>query len=402
MTKGNPNRRLFLRNTGAIATGAAIAGCADDSGSTSSVDENQQENTEPSESDDNSESDDDVEDLDIDEEESDDSEVTDDQPQFDHLHGINGQTYPPDIEGSTHRRFEWNALGSEWWYELNISNSVAEYYENRYGRSRNYDMYVSDPYGSEYISGIADEFERLGKKYDLTRREIVNLAVSFVQSMEYTPDDVTSAFDQYTYYPVESLVERGGDCEDSTILLAAILREFGYGCMLLYMPDVEPEAHMALGVKGDSSVTGTYYTLNDTRYYYVETTGKTRGVGDMPDWDGSTNAEFIMIEDHSTLVYEYETVVDDSGSIDLNTTVWNYGNTSPVQTSFYAVFEDRSGQFYSEVEAYLGPIENEDQVSKRLQMDPPDDQELRLNTALMTNENIHDMNRSEWRTSPNS
>lgn len=302
MTKYNPNRRLFLRSAGVVATGAAIAGCADDSGSTPSSDESQQEDTESSEPDSNSESDDDsedtdVEDIDIDEEDLDDSEEIDDQPKLDHLHGISGQTYPPDIGGNTHRRFEWNALGGEWWYELNISNSITEYYENRYGRSSNYDMYVSDPYGSEYISNIADEFERWRDEYDLSQREIVNVAVSFVQGMQYTKDDVTSPFDQYTYYPVESLVERGGDCEDSVVLLAAILREFGYGCVLLYMPDVEPEAHMALGVKGDSSVNGTYYTKNNTRYYYVETTGETRGVGDMPDWDGSTNAKRSSVGD---------------------------------------------------------------------------------------------------------
>lgn len=143
-------------------------------------------------------------------------------------------------------------------------------------------------------------------------------------------------------------------------------------------------------------------TLNDTRYYYVETTGETRGVGDMPDWGGSTNAELIEIENHPTLVYEYETVVDDSGYINLNTTVWNYGVSTPRQTSFYADFEDRSGQFYSGVEANLGSIQYEGQVSKQLQMDPPDDLELRLNTVVGINGDLHDMNRSEWRTSLNN
>lgn len=393
MTENNLNRRLFLKSSGVIATGTAIAGCTDESNSTSSSEENPQEDAETSEPD---------EDTDEPEQEVDNSGSTEDQPELDHLHGITGQTYPSDTETSTSRRFEWSALGGEWWYELDILDSVIEYYENRYGQSRNYDMYVSDPYGDEYISNIAEEFERLGKKHELSRREIVNLAVSFVQSMKYTEDDVTSPFDQYTYFPVECLTERGGDCEDSVVLLAAILREFGYGCILLYMPDVEPEAHMALGVKGDSSVTGTYYTLNNTRYYYVETTGKTRGVGDMPDMDGSTNAEFIQIANHPTLVYEYETIVNNSGSINLNTTVWNYGINTPQQTSFLAEFEDRSGEYYSVVEADLGSVQNEGQEYNQLQMNPPDNLELRLNTGVTMNGKLHDINRSEWRTSPNS
>jgi len=46
-------------------------------------------------------------------------------------------------------------------------------------------------------------------------------------------------------YPVETPVERG-DCEDKSILLAAILRALGYRTALLVFPD-DP-GHMAVGV----------------------------------------------------------------------------------------------------------------------------------------------------------
>lgn len=403
MTDKNPNRRLFLRNTGAIATGAAIAGCAADSDSTPPSDESQQENTEPSEPDGNSESNDDSEDADLDEEDLLDNEELDeeldDQPKLDHLHGITGKTYPPDIEGNLSRRFEWSAMGGEWWYELQIPKSLGEYYDSRFGQGQ-YDMYVSDPYGDPYITALANEFERIGEKNGLSDPEIVNLAVGFVQNMNYTPDDVSAPFDQHTYYPVETLVERGGDCEDSTILLGAILRELGYGCVLLGLFDA---GHMALGVKGDSSIPGTYYEYSGNQYYYVETTGDGWEIGEMPhQYENNANAEIIEFRDSPSLVYEYESVVTDFGTLNLNTTVWNYGISSPLQTSLYAEFEDRSGQFYSEVEANLGSIQNEGQVSKQLMMDPPDDLELRLNTAVAINGELHDMNRSEWRTSPNN
>lgn len=396
MTDFKSNRRFFIKATGGVAIGTGIAGCSDTADDT--------QPSEPDQSptqDDSSGSDSEPSDPEPDSEETDPVEdVEPDEPQVDHLHGITGQTYPEDSSTTLPRRYEWEALGGEWWIELNISSAIADYYDNRYGRNPNFDAYVSDPFGDQYISEVVRVFGNLEERHDLSKPDVVNLAVSFVQSMNYTKDSVTSPFDQYTYYPVETLVQRGGDCEDSTILLAAILRELGYGCVLLGLYDAEP-AHMALGVKGDPSIPGTYYTYNDDRYYFVETTGEGWQIGEMPDLQGSTSAEIMPIAPSSTLVYEFATAVTDHGSIELETTVWNYGQPSPQDTTFYAEFEDRTEQTYSQTEHHLGRLQDEQGITERLELSPPDDRELRLNTAILTNREIHDLHRSTWQSSPN-
>lgn len=398
MTDLKSNRRFFIKATGGVAIGTGVAGCSDTADDTQSSEVDQSANESDSTA---SGPEDDPEDDSEDTDSVEDVEPEPEKPQLDHLHGIRGQTYPSESSTTLARRYEWNALGGEWWLELNISSAIADYYENRYGRNPNFDAYVSDPFGDQYITEVVRVLGDLEERQDLSKPEVVNLAVAFVQSMNYTKDSVSSPFDQYTYYPVETLVQRGGDCEDSAILLAAILRELGYGCVLLGLYDAEP-AHMALGVKGEPSIPGTYYTYNDDRYYFVETTGEGWQIGEMPELEGSTSAEIINIAPSSTLVYEFATAVTDQGSIELETTVWNYGPASPLDTTFNAVFEDRSDQYYSETEVRLGRIQNEQGVTKRIELTPPEDRELRLNTAILTNGEIHDLHRSTWQSSPNN
>lgn len=323
-------------------------------------------------------------------------DYSDDGPELRHLHGITGQTYPPDIQGNYHRRFEWSAVGYDWWYELKIPKSLGEYYNARFGRSPNYSTYVTDAYGDQYITSLANEFERMGNEYGLSKPEVVNLAVGFVQGLNYTKDAVTHGFDQYSSYPVETLIERGGDCEDSSFLLAAILREMGYGCLLLGLWNTEPEAHMAVGVKGDSSIPGTYYEYNGDRYYYVETTESGREIGEMPNWGGSTDAEFILIKRHPTLVYNYETSVD-GGRVAVDTSIANFGRKTAISPSFIAELEDKSGQVRAQSQTRLDSLKYEEQTSERLLLEPQNSDTLRLNTYIMVDGGIHDVDRSEWR-----
>ena len=323
-------------------------------------------------------------------------ETTDDSEGLRHLHGIAGQTYPKEPERYYGRRYEWEALGGEWWYEVEIPRALGDYYEERYGRSHNYDRYASDPYGRSHIDLLADELDRIGREKRLSGRQIVDLSVAFVQGLRYTEDRVTTGFDQSTSYPVETLIDRGGDCEDSTILLAAVLRRLGYDCVLLGLFDAEP-VHMALGVKGDDSISGTYYEHDGARYYYVETTGEGWQIGDMPDLGGSTEAETVAIGPSPTLVYRYETSVEEAGEVIVDASVWNYGRTVARAPTFHAEFEAETGTAYAGTETELDSLGHEDGTDTRLRLEPPGDRTLRLNTSVFHRNEIHDTDRSEWR-----
>ena len=77
-------------------------------------------------------------------------------------------------------------------------------------------------------------------------------------------------------YPFETLVAGGGDCEDTVMLAASILAALDYDLLLL-----NPEGHLALGVAGDFK--GAYYTHDNQRYFYSETTGQGWRIGQLPD-----------------------------------------------------------------------------------------------------------------------
>ena len=69
-----------------------------------------------------------------------------------------------------------------------------------------------------------------------SRTEIPYIAMAFVQSLPYVSDSVSSGYDEYPRFPFETLYHGGGDCEDSSILLASILYDMGYGVALIELP----------------------------------------------------------------------------------------------------------------------------------------------------------------------
>lgn len=63
--------------------------------------------------------------------------------------------------------------------------------------------------------------------------EIPYIVIAFVQSLPYASDSISSGYDEYPHYPLETLLERKGDCEDTAMLTAVLLRHLGYGASLI-------------------------------------------------------------------------------------------------------------------------------------------------------------------------
>lgn len=204
------------------------------------------------------------------------------------------------------RKFNWTYGGYRWSLTLPFNEETYYIYTER-TRQREYDLFASDPYDDELISGIAESIVRVGKEKNLDNNTIPRVAVSFVQSLPYTSDNVTSGFDEYPRFPYETLYENGGDCEDTSILGAAILQEMGYGVMLIELPN-----HMALGIKCTPDVPGTHFLYRDDRYCYLETTGENWDVGVMPELYRGKKASLIPVHKRAVLdvrfsaAYEYD------------------------------------------------------------------------------------------------
>ena len=152
-------------------------------------------------------------------------------------------TYSPD---TIIRQYEWSYDGREWQWTLSIRQSLYDYYVERPRvPTEDYSIYVTHPKDDEYIDTLIDKIEEVATNTGYDEMETVNFAVSFIQSLPYAVDNVTTSYDEYPRYPIETLVDNGGDCEDTSILMAAILNEMGYGTVLLSLPN-----HMAVGVLG--------------------------------------------------------------------------------------------------------------------------------------------------------
>jgi len=189
------------------------------------------------------------------------------------------ETVKADNDSSLYRSYSWNFKNTTWTWQGNFSQASYNYYRSKpHNRENNYAEYVLSDYDRRILSDIVTKFKDVGRSNGFSEYENVMNIAAFVQSLNYTSDKVTTGYDEYPRYPVETLVDDGGDCEDTAILTAALINEMGYGVVLIQLP-----GHMAVGVKGTDALKGTYYVSQGNRFYYLETTGGARwNLGEMP------------------------------------------------------------------------------------------------------------------------
>ncbi len=184
------------------------------------------------------------------------------------------------------QEYKWSYGGKEWTWELSINQSMYDYFkEIPRPPTTNYSVYVTNPQDDLYIDGLVEDINEAALKENYSEYQTVEFATTFVQSLPYTSDSATSSFDEYPRYPVETLVDNGGDCEDTSILLASILDSMGYGVILIKLPE-----HCAIGVKGGDKIHGSYWDYKGEKYFYIETTGSGWTIGELPDEYKGTSA----------------------------------------------------------------------------------------------------------------
>lgn len=193
------------------------------------------------------------------------------------------QQRPPNTRQIIGKRYVWNFKGKSYTALMTID---IEKYNSYDGRER-FDIPKLVEEGRKSIGNLTREFQNIfRRRSDWSERDRIDFVLSFVQSLPYTFDDVTTGYDEFRRYAIETLIDGGGDCEDTTILVAAILRGLGVETALIFTP-----GHIALGVSGN--FTGTSITYNGTKYYYCETTGTGFTVGELPP-SFSTNVTRIV------------------------------------------------------------------------------------------------------------
>ena len=144
--------------------------------------------------------------------------------------------------------------------------------------------------------------------------EEINYVLAFAQRFAYASDREDKGVAEYPKFPLETMWDDRGDCEDHAIVAAACLHLLGYDVRLVGLDyEGKPSGHMALAVATPNEIVGgSYLEAPDTgrRYYYCEvsTDGGTRhegGVsfrlGEMPSSDRSAALTLIDISEHTSV-----------------------------------------------------------------------------------------------------
>lgn len=122
-----------------------------------------------------------------------------------------------------------------------------------------------------------------------SKEELANALLDFVQdkqhglSVRYYPTSELK-------YPIETLVEMGGDCDAHAFLYGALMKTAGFKVLiLLSQEEIEGQHHVAVAVHLENppensrpDMRNKNFTYNGEIYYYAETTMWCSRVGDIP------------------------------------------------------------------------------------------------------------------------
>lgn len=202
-------------------------------------------------------------------------------PHPDALGDESGTGYERDaIEGDYRLELSGRTNGRDW--TVSFLGSKSGYINTLHrSRGRSRPEYVSYELTEGVAPALASILDDEAEANGFTdKREKVEMIIDVVQRFPYVPDDVSTGFDDYTKFITETFTEMGGDCEDTSILLAAVLEAepFNYDMIL-----IQPPGHMAVGILGTEDLRGDYWPLDGNQYYYIETTGEGWGIGNAPD-----------------------------------------------------------------------------------------------------------------------
>ena len=176
------------------------------------------------------------------------------------------------------REYSWSYKGQQYSTTLDIALSDFVKYRTdsiaRYEVTNDNDKHDRSlvTYDDKYVKELASAIT--SKSVGMSNIDKIGMALAFTQYIEYCHDDISMGEDEYWKYPVETLVDMNGDCEDTSILFCALAKQMGYdSCMILY------PGHMAAGINNPGCTGTGYYTFEEGTYYYCETTAEDWSIG---------------------------------------------------------------------------------------------------------------------------
>ena len=192
------------------------------------------------------------------------------------------------------KSYNWVFSTVDYQISHNFDPSRYSFYSTQPHTVREYRDYMNFITTEEKdVVEIGNKLMAIANEEGFDELEKVNFVMSFVQHLKYAEDNITAGYGEYPKYPIETLIDQSGDCEDSAALLISLLEPLGYESALILIPDAwDGYGHAAAGINM-TGASGMYYILNQDEenemgYYYAETTAPGWKLGEMPELDSDS------------------------------------------------------------------------------------------------------------------
>lgn len=304
-------------------------------------------------------------------------------------------TIPSGTSPAIEREFAWDYRGKHWTWRLAVPEEAYTYYTNlKRPPTDDYSVYVTDPADDAFISSLAARLKETAVWEKYSPKQTVEFVIAFVQNIKYVFDIISTGVEDYPRYPLETLVDQEGDCEDTSILLASILKEMGYEVVLIYFPG-EHMAHMAVGVKGED-LPGTYYEYEGARYYYVESTYPGWSIGEIPDEYRQSEAYIFPLVPRPVISHKWTSKSTAGGWLELKVEVYNDGTATARATKVYAALDAGNGLVYDQ--RWSDPLDLEPHSTGfyTLSLKTPANVYTRLIVKIVSDGYLVDESTSDW------
>jgi predicted transglutaminase-like cysteine proteinase len=223
------------------------------------------------------------------------------------------------------RNYSWDFNGVEWHWTLRIPVSFYDYFrEITRPDTKDYSIYVTHPMDDKCIEKLVVEINRIAEKYSFDDSEKIHFVSTFVQNLQYTLDSETTLYEDYPRYPIETLFDLGGDCEDTAILLGSILDKMGYDIVMVLFPQTKNKRpHYGIGVALNGAY-GTNWEHNGGKYYYLETTRVGWKIGAISGSWSNVSPALYELQPAPFLVSSW-TAIEESGISQVEVSIENIG-----------------------------------------------------------------------------
>jgi hypothetical protein len=186
------------------------------------------------------------------------------------------------------RTVQWKYAGYIFTTDLKLSYHDYEFY-HRLSKMQAYSDYAAERASHEYLNSLAKQLDANAQRMGYSNGTLVEYLVAFVQqAIPYKKDPYNNGHD-YPKYPIETIIDQGGDCEDKSALLVSLLNTFGFDAIMIGLP-----GHMATALWSDRE-SGLHYMYDHKRYCYIETTSAWK-IGSIPSRFKGTKVDIIEVE----------------------------------------------------------------------------------------------------------